>query len=125
MPVSVEIRSEEGFLLVVYRGEEDLAGEMEIEAALLKVVEEQGCKRILHDCRAVVGPRLRTMDSFAAAAEYDRRFLPVRSALLDHPEHYRENRFWETAVLNQGFTTRVFDDEQAAIAWLLDEGVAC
>lgn len=121
MSVSVEIRKERGFLRVVYRGEENLAGEMEIEAALLKAVEEHGCKRILHDCRAVVGARLGTVDSFAAAAAYDRRFLSVRAALLDHAEHYGENRFWETAVLNQGFTVKVFDDEEAAIAWLLDE----
>ncbi len=125
MPVSVEIRRERGFLWVIYRGEEDLSGELEIEGALLKAVEERGCKRILHDCRAVVGPRLGTVDSFAAAAAYDRRFLSVRSALLDHAEHYRENRFWETAVLNQGFTTRLFDDEDAAIAWLLDAGAEC
>lgn len=125
MSVSVDIRQEEGFLWVIYRGEEDLTGELEIEGALLEAVEERGCNRILHDCRAVVGPRLGTVDSFAAAAAYDRRFLSVRSALLDHAEHYRENRFWETAVLNQGFTTKVFDDEDAAIAWLLDEDEEC
>lgn len=125
MSVSVNIRKREGFLWVVYRGDEDLAGEMEIEVALLQAMEEHRCKRILHDCRAVVGPRLGTVDSFAAAAAYDRRFLSIRSALLDHAKHYRENRFWETAVLNQGFTTRVFDDEETAIAWLLDEGRSC
>jgi hypothetical protein len=125
VPVSVKIRDEKGFLWVVYRGEEDLAGEMEIEAVILKAVEKNGCNRILHDCRDVVGPRLGTMDSFAAATAYDRRFLSIRSALLDHAEHYHENRFWETAVLNQGFTTKVFDDEAAAIAWLLGEGADC
>ena len=95
---------------------------MGIEGRILEAVEAFGCNRLLHDCRAVTGPRLGTVDAFAAAATYDRRFLSVRSALLDHPQHYRENRFWETAVLNQGFTTKIFDDEEKAIAWLVDEG---
>ncbi len=56
-----------------------------------------------------------------SSLRYDRRFLPIRSALLDHAEHYRENRFWETTVRNQGFTTKVFDDEKAAIVWLPGE----
>lgn len=111
---------EDGFLRVIYRGEEDLAGEMEIEPELLEAIEKYDCRRVLHDCRAVTGPRLGTVDCFSAAAAYDRRFLSIRSALLDHASHYQENRFWETAVRNQGFTTKVFDDEQAAIAWLLD-----
>lgn len=119
--VSIEIRLEDGYLRVVYSGHEDLAGELGVEGTILAAIEEHGCSRILHDCRAVIGPRLGTVDCFAAASAYDRRFLPIRSALLDYPEHYRENRFWETVVLNQGFTTRVFDDEGAAIAWLTDE----
>ena len=121
MPIAVTIRNEGAFLRVVYEGEEDLESEIELQAALLEAVEEHGGRRLLHDCRAVSGPRLGTLDSFAAAASYDRRFLPVRTALLDLPEHNRENRFWETAVRNQGFTARVFDEEEKAVAWLLDE----
>jgi hypothetical protein len=120
VPVTVTVHREDGFLRVIYRGEEDLESEMQAASALLKAVAVHDCHRILHDCRAVVGPRLGTQDCFNAASSYDRRFLPIRSALLDHSEHYRENRFWETTVHNQGFTARVFDDEEQAIAWLLD-----
>lgn len=120
MSVSVTIEKQEGFLRVIYRGEEDLESEMKAASALLEAIDAHDCHRILHDCRAVVGPRLGTQDAFSAAGSYDRRFLPIRSALLDHAEHYRENRFWETTVRNQGFTARVFDDEAQAIAWLLD-----
>ncbi len=122
MPVKVSIQKDDGFLRVFYQGEEDLQSELEAAEALLEVIEEHDCRRILHDCRQVVGPRLGTTDCFTAAASYDRRFLPVRCALLDHPEHIQENRFWETTARNQGFATKVFDDEEEAIAWLLDEG---
>jgi hypothetical protein len=122
LSVSVTIEKQDGYLRVVYRGEEDLESELGVESVLLKAIEAHDCHKLLHDCRAVTGPRLGTVDCFTAAATYDRRFLPIRSALLDHAEHYRENRFWETTVRNQGFTTRLFDNEQEAIAWLLDEG---
>jgi hypothetical protein len=121
VPVTVTIQKEDGFLRVIYRGEEDLESELETASALLEAIDEHDCRRILHDCRSVTGPRLGTRDCFAAAAAYDRRFLPTRSALLDHSEHYRENRFWETTVRNQGFSARIFDDEQEAVAWLLEE----
>lgn len=121
MSVSVKVLDGGRFLRAVYHGRENFEGEMEIADKLLEAIEATGCSRILHDCRAVTGPRLGTVDAFAAASAYDRRFLSVRSALLDHPQHYRENRFWETAVLNQGFTAKVFEDEKKAIAWLLDE----
>lgn len=125
MPIDVTIRRQGEFLRVIYRGEEDLESEMALQAALLDAIEEHDCRRLLHDCRAVSGSRLGTMDAFAAAASYDRRFRSIRTALLDHAEHYQENRFWETAVRNQGFTARVFDKEEKAIAWLLDEGGQC
>lgn len=95
---------------------------MQAAAVVLEAIEKHGCDRILHDCRRVTGPRLGTTDCFTAAASYHRRFLSVRSALVDHPEHLRENRFWETTARNQGFATRVFDDEKEAIVWLLGEG---
>ena len=122
MPVAITIEKEDGFLRVIYRGEEDLESELGVGSAILKATEEHDCHRLLHDCRAVTGSRLGTLDCFTVAGSYDRRFLPIRAALLDHAEHYRENRFWETTVRNQGFTTRIFDDEQEAIVWLLDEG---
>ena len=102
-----------------------MQSELDAAAVLLDAIEEHDCHRILHDCRKVVGPRLGTMDCFTAAGLYDRRFLPVRSALLDHPEHIQENRFWETTVRNQGFATKVFEDEAKATSWLLDEGRQC
>ncbi len=122
MPVTVSIQKGDGFLRVIYEGEEDLKSEMEVAAALVEAIEKHDCRRILHDCRRVSGPRLGTTDCFTAAASYDRRFLCVRSALLDHREHVRENRFWETTVRNQGFATKLFDDEEKAIVWLLDNG---
>ena len=125
MSVTITIRKEDKFLRIVYRGEENLESEMGLEATLLKAIEEHDCHRSLHDCRAVTGSRLGTVDCFTVAGSYDRRFLPIRSALLDHAEHYRENRFWETTVRNQGFTTKIFDDEKAAVTWLLDEGEQC
>jgi hypothetical protein len=125
VPVTITIRKEYDFLRVIYRGEENLESEMGLEAALLKAIKEHDCHKLLHDCRAVTGSRLGTLDCFTVAGSYDRRFLPIRSALLDHAEHYRENRFWETTVRNQGFTTKVFDDEKEAVVWLLDEDEQC
>ena len=125
VPVTITIRKEYDFLRVIYRGEEDLESEMGLEAALLKAIKEHDCHKLLHDCRAVTGSRLGTLDCFTVAGSYDRRFLPIRSALLDHAEHYRENRFWETTVRNQGFTTKVFDDEKEAVVWRLDEDEQC
>ena len=125
MPVSMTIQNEGNFLRVVYRGEEDLESEQATAAALIEAVQIHDCHRVLHDYRAVTGARMGTLDSYAAAASYDRRFLYVKDALLDHAEHHEENRFWETTVRNQGFPTRIFDDEQKAIVWLLDEEGPC
>ncbi len=121
MPVSMTIQNEGSFLRVIYRGEEDLESEQATAAALIEVIQNYDCHKVLHDYRAVTGARMGTLDSYSAAASYDRRFLYVKGALLDHAEHHRENRFWETTVRNQGFPARIFDDEQEAIAWLLDE----
>jgi len=125
LPVTVTIEKQDGYLRVDYRGEEDLESELGVGAVILKAVEEHDCHKLLLDCRAVTGPRLGTLDCFTAAASYDRRFLPIRMALLDHAKHYRENRFWETTARNQGFTTKVFDDEEKVIVWLLDEDEQC
>ncbi len=121
MPVSMTIHNEGSFLRVVYRGEEDLESEQTAAAALIEAIQNHDCHKVLCDYRAVIGPRMGTVDSYSAAASYDRRFLYVRGALLDHAEHHRENRFWETTVRNQGFPIRIFDDEQEAIVWLLDQ----
>ncbi len=121
MPVSMTIQNEGSFLRATYRGEEDLESEQEMAADLIEVIQIHDCHRVLHDYRAVTGARMGILDSYAAASSYDRRFLYVKGALLDHAEHHEKNRFWETTVRNQGFPTRIFDDEQEAIAWLLDQ----
>lgn len=112
---------EDGILRVQASGfDESLA---EVEAYGLAVIEacvRSGVSRVLCDERDLEY-RLGTFDTFQAAAFLSAHAPKVgRIALVPRADGLGDARFWEDVVVNRGLTVKVFQDPEAARAWLLE-----
>lgn len=126
MPQKFTIRiAESGDHITVagLQGIVDAALGVEIAAALIEADRSLRCRRYLVDFRG--GP---TAGSDAERYDFAYRQLDLldaprdtRVALLPDPSD-ESLGFFETVMVNAGYCLRLFDDEQAAVAWLLSEG---
>jgi hypothetical protein len=84
--------------------------------------KERGISHLLIDIRGMSG-ELDTLETYDVAGQElpnqpNARRL-IRSVILDHPENLERIRFFETVAVNRGLMVKVFDDEDAAVRWLL------
>lgn len=110
----------EGDLLCVEASgfDESLAEVQEYGLAVLTHCAEGQHKRLLCDERRLEY-RLDTVDTFRAAAFISEIAPGVgRAALVCHPSCAKDAQFWETVAVNRGVAVRVFQDLDAACAWL-------
>jgi hypothetical protein len=123
MPYSIRIDAERRVVFVVVSGvfDAELAPQMTTEAR--KAAAASGFN-LLYDIRSAVPGNLENADVFwwprnipALRSPEARR---VRAAVLHGPPHRAFVQFWETAFRNVGLQARGFEDEAAALRWLLD-----
>ena len=81
-----------------------------------------GLRRIL--AISWITGRLPTMSAYQVASQPDKFgwSRDLKLALVDHhPPSREKNAFSANVASNRGFTVRYFDDEAAAVAWLLEK----
>ena len=122
MPVTVERHDHPAHVRFILSG---LVSAAEVNAAaaeLLALVAASGVSRVLADARELEGGH-GTFELYEMAERFatDATARSVREAVLlpQSAAMSSELRFWETACVNRGLHVRVFDDEAAALAWLI------
>ena len=86
----------------------------------VKIINETGIKRILNDVRGVPNA-MDIIDGYEFAYTDTKVInLPgdIRAAILTNPGDDTHS-FHETVALNAGYMVKVFDEIEAAVAWLL------
>lgn len=119
MAIEYRTKAEGDLLFVESSGfDESLAEVQEYGLAILSRCAEGGHTRLLCDERKL-DYRLDTVDTFRAAA-FIAEIAPGvgRAALVCHPSCATDAQFWENVAVNRGVSVRVFQDLEAACAWL-------
>jgi len=105
-----------------------LSGGGSVEEWEDKVVEvitffrEQGVCNLLVDTRSWTGHGPPTItESFYFASAFAKAGRPLKVALLARPEMMHPRKFGVTVATNRGLEGNIFDSEQEALAWLLDD----
>jgi hypothetical protein len=123
--ISYTIRAEGDLLRVTASGADDSLEEvLAYGKSVVDAASKQGSRRILCDERELEY-RLGTLDTYAAA-EAITQYAPrvVKTAIVCGPKSAPEGKFWEDVAVNRGLAVRVFQDLQAALAWLGDGAAA-
>lgn len=123
MPYTVSLLESAPIVLAVFIGRMSPAEVREAALASLALGKEHGISRYLGDCRALPVETGAVLDIYELVELYasmglDRR---IREALvIAGPARPREDLdFYETVARNRGFNVRIFDDMEAARAWLM------
>lgn len=114
--------SAEKIVLIETSGCADATGSLEMANNIRKEMMKYKSFRCVIDHRKI------TSVSGKAVEIYDRprKFLGIRIPInvkiaeVVLPEHKEFFRFLETVCLNRGFSFKIFDSREAAIAWLLE-----
>ncbi len=115
--VKLRTTQEKGFLRIAVSG----SFPADIGALYTRVrtmINLSGQDRFLVDMRALSG-----WPEHKATHEYVSKGYPepegFRTAILALPQTLVHARFWETMIQSRGYDTRLFKDEEEAVAWLL------
>lgn len=78
------------------------------------------CRLLIIDVREITG-RLPISDSYIRVRNLRKLGRPINrfTAIIDNPENYEFQKFYETTALNAGVQTKVFTDIEEGRAWLL------
>ncbi|HON58047.1 MAG TPA: hypothetical protein P5040_03110 [Smithella sp.] len=126
MAWKVEWDKEKGFIHTVYSGvvtKNDLLDSM---AQTLKMIEGKGPQKFFTEWISAF-PKLSTTEIFAIPCEWEAAGVDKESVLAVVVQKNGQSRddakFYENVCRNRGWRVRVFDDRDAAIAWLDEQEV--
>jgi hypothetical protein len=121
MAWKVEWNQEKGFIHTVYSGvvtKQDLLDSM---AETLILIEGKGPQKFFTEWISAF-PKLSTTEIFAIPGEWEAAGIDKRSVLAvvvqKDIKSQEDAKFYENVCQNRGWCVRVFDDSNAAIAWL-------
>ena len=121
MPYTIDYNQEDDCIMVKVVGELDLSMLGRMAGDVAKIVQKQGCRRILNDMRDAK-PIKSTIDIYdmpemarkSGVKQVCKRALVVLEATDDF-------HFLETVFINQGHQVKMFTDLDAAKAWLYED----
>jgi hypothetical protein len=121
MPFKIEHIADRDYLLVTFTGPITMALVREYMDALLPILEETGCRRLLSDSTHAQ-LQVTTMDilQFPKMAETTPLTTELKRAALA-PEDTSGYEMYETFSKIQGQDVRVFTDRSEALEWLLSD----
>jgi hypothetical protein len=123
MPYSIRIDAERRVVFVVVSGvfDAELAPQMTTEAR--KAAAASGFN-LLYDIRSAITGKLENADIFWWPRQIPVLKVPearrIRAAVLHGPAHRAIVQFWETAFRNVGLQACGFEDQAAALRWLVE-----
>jgi hypothetical protein len=121
--INAKIRECQGYLHVVLTGDfpQQLPDAVDLHANLHARSRGSGHSRYFVDIRGI-GQRLSIPATFEyASIAFPEEPDPVRTAVVDMPEHLVNGRFFENLMQSRGRAFRLFTDEAEALEWLLSE----
>ncbi len=120
MPWKITIRKDLRIIQIESSGEvnvEDLNKSLE---DVVKIRRERGFTRVFIDATKVTSVPS-TLPIFKFASEVAATIQDVKFAIAKSPNLERDIKFIETVAVNRGAQVSVFDSEDAALAWLIEE----
>jgi hypothetical protein len=122
MEFEYEVQAREGYVEATLTGVRTPTTLIAAAEQVTEVCKELKILKVLVDVRRMTGS-LDTLETFEVAGhQIPQRPMTrqlARSAILDLPVNMERMHFFETVAVNRGFNVRVFDDETAAVEWLL------
>ena len=123
MPFTVSLLESAPIVLTEYIGRLSPAEVRVAALASLALAKEHGISRYLGDCRSLPVETGAVLDIYELVELFESMGLDrrMREALvIAGPARPREDLdFYETVAKNRGFNVRIFDDMEAARAWLM------
>lgn len=123
MPFTVSLLESAPIVLTEYVGRLRPAEVREAAMASIALGKEHGILRYLGDCRLLPVETGAVLDIYELVELFESMGLDrrMREALvIAGPARPREDLdFYETVAKNRGFNVRIFDDMEAARAWLM------
>jgi hypothetical protein len=123
MPFEIKYDEKQQCIFATFTGKITMELTREYIAALLPILEETGCQRLLSDSReAELNLSSRDILQFPKLAEASPLTARCKRAVLP-PLATSGFEMYETLSTMQGQKVRVFTDRDEALHWLLDESV--
>ena len=121
MPFTIEYKGDQDYILSTFTGPITMALVHQYIDALLPVLEDTGCQRLLSDS-ANAQLQVTTMDimQFPKMAEASPLTTALKRAALA-PDGTSGYEMYETFSKIQGHDVRVFKDRSEALEWLLSD----
>ena len=121
MPFTIEHIQDDDYLLVSFTGPFTMSIVRDYISALLPILEETGCRRLLSDSTAAeIQITSKDIMHFPKMAETDPLTASLKRASLA-PEGTSGYEMYETFSKIQGQDVRVFNHRSDALAWLLSD----
>ncbi len=116
---TVQHNPEEDLIRVEMRGEFNAQAQNACTSALVQEIQRTACERILIDHRQAT-PRLSLIEQYQRPEIAEKLGVPktCQTAVVYLIQHHDVYRFLETVARNNHLRTRIFLDEQEALAWL-------
>ena len=122
MELQVKVEARDGYVEATLTGVRTPATLMAAAERVTEACNKLKIFKVLIDVRKMRG-RLDTLETFDVAGhripQRPETRLITKSAIVDLPPNMDRIRFFETVAVNRGLNVRVFDDEAAAVGWLL------
>ena len=120
MPWDIEFEDRADYLFVHVTGDNSRETILQYTQAMLRHCEESGHKRVLI-LERLNGPRLSVVELFTLLDEGSRRALGKFLAIAFVDEQMGDTAdFAENVAVNRGMPIAIFDNLDAAEAWLLE-----
>lgn len=116
----VRYLSDLDIVLVETHGSYILGAEIETLKKTVKLSQEYSCKKLLFDHRKA-NVIAETMEGYDRPSVYAGIGLHRLTKLATLVREVDDNlKFYETVCVNRGWSMKVFDDYDAAVAWLME-----
>jgi len=121
MPFEIQYDTDQDCIFSTFLGEITMAMVKEYIAALLPILEETGCQRLLSDSRmAELQVSSRDIMQFPKMAESSPLIRHLKRAVLASPGT-SGYEMYETLSEMQGQHVQLFDTREAAMKWLFED----
>ncbi|HVE38791.1 MAG TPA: hypothetical protein VNM14_02815 [Planctomycetota bacterium] len=118
--MDVSFRDEKRFVWAQFNGTWTLDELPGLLAVIQKECGTRGCPLLLIDLRALKNNEISTFERFKIGLGAASLAGGVqRMATLARPDQIDPQRFGETVARNRGLNTRIFGEQEKALAWLL------
>ncbi len=121
MEWQIILHVEDKYIEVITGGVADRDGSLNMAKAITQIMRTRRISKVLIDHRQIESIAGSTLDVYDRPRTFRLigALLRIKIAEIIRPEHAEHFKFFETVCVNQGYRFAVFQDKDAALAWLL------